>query len=199
MSIGTDFPEIVNSIVSSSIGHADISIGDSLGSVLTQMTLVLGFLPFFVKKFKVDRKKIVIIGACEVLALILAVSIVEKGYITRINALFLVASWPIFLLLIRNATTKKSKENGVPTEIPVKKHSRHVLVAVLGFTDVSIGAYVVVQSVIQLSAAFQVSEFFISFFVLAIGTSLPELVVELTAIRRLIRACDRRCHRNLYC
>jgi len=43
---------------------------------------------------------------------------------------------------------------------------------------------VVVQSVIQLSAAFQVSEFLISFFVLAIGTSLPELVVELTAIRK---------------
>jgi len=105
VSIGTDFPEIVNSIVSSSIGHADISLGDSLGSVLTQMTLVIGLLPFLGKKFKVDRKKIAIIGACEVLVLILAVSIAEKGYITRINALFLVASWPIFLLLIRNATT----------------------------------------------------------------------------------------------
>ena len=45
VSIGTDFPEIVNSIVSSSIGHADISVGDSLGSVLTQMTLVIGFFP----------------------------------------------------------------------------------------------------------------------------------------------------------
>ena len=112
VSIGTDFPEIVNSIVSSSIGHADISVGDSLGSVLTQMTLIIGLLPFLGKKFNVDRKKIVIIGACEVLALILAVSIVEKGYITRINAFFLVASWPIFLLLIRNATTKKSKEIG---------------------------------------------------------------------------------------
>ena len=184
VSIGTDFPEIVNSIVSSSLGHADISVGDSLGSVLTQMTLVIGLLPFFVKKFKVDRKKIAIIGACEVLALILAVSITEKGYITRINALFLVASWPIFLLLIRNATTKKSKENRSPTEIPVKRHFRHLLLAALGFIGVSIGAYVVVQSVIQLSAAFQVSEFLISFFVLAIGTSLPELVVELTAIRR---------------
>jgi len=43
---------------------------------------------------------------------------------------------------------------------------------------------VVVQSVIQLSAAFHVSEFLISFFVLAIGTSLPELVVDLTAIRK---------------
>ena len=184
VSIGTDFPEIVNSIVSSSLGHADISVGDSLGSVLTQMTLVIGLLPFFVKKFKVDRKKIAIIGACEVLALILAVSIAEKGYITRINALFLVASWPIFLLLIRNATTKKSKENRVPTEIPVKRHFRHLFITALGFIGVSIGAYVVVQSVIQLSAAFNVSEFLISFFVLAIGTSLPELVVELTAIRK---------------
>jgi cation:H+ antiporter len=184
VSIGTDFPEIVNSIVSSSIGHADISVGDSLGSILTQMTLVIGLLPFFVKKFKVDRKKIAIIGACEVLALILAVSIAEKGYITRINALFLVASWPIFLLLIRNATTKKSKEKRGPTKILVKKHFRHLLVAALGFIGVSIGAYVVVQSVIQLSAAFHVSEFLISFFVLAIGTSLPELVVDLTAIRK---------------
>lgn len=184
VSIGTDFPEIVNSIVSSSIGHADISVGDSLGSVLTQMTLVIGLLPFFVKKFKVDRKKIAIIGACEVLALILAVSIAEKGYITRINALFLVASWPILLLLIRNATTKKPKKNKVPTEIPVKRHLRHFIITALGFIGVSIGAYVVVQSVIQLSAAFHVSEFLISFFVLAIGTSLPELVVELTAIRK---------------
>ena len=184
VSIGTDFPEIVNSIVSSSIGHADISVGDSLGSVLTQMTLIIGLLPFLGKKFKVDRKKIAIIGACEVLALILAVSIAEKGYITRINALFLVASWPIFLLLIRNATTKKSKEKRGPTKILVKKHFSHLLVAALGFIGVSIGAYVVVQSVIQLSAAFHVSEFLISFFVLAIGTSLPELVVDLTAIRK---------------
>jgi cation:H+ antiporter len=73
---------------------------------------------------------------------------------------------------------------GIPTGIPVKRHFRHLLVAVLGFIGVSIGAYVVVQSVIQLSAAFHVSEFLISFFVLAIGTSLPELVVDLAAIRK---------------
>jgi cation:H+ antiporter len=41
-----------------------------------------------------------------------------------------------------------------------------------------------VQSITQLSAAFQVSEFIISFFVLAIGTSLPELVVDAVAIRK---------------
>ena len=184
VSIGTDFPEIVNSIVSSSLGHADISIGDSIGSVLTQMTLVIGLLPFVIKKFIVNRKKIFIIGACEVLALILAVSIAEKGYITRINALLLVASWPVFVLLIQSATRKRSIEDRDPTEIFVKKHFSHFLFVVLGFIGVSIGAYVVVQSVIQLSASFHVSEFIISFFVLAIGTSLPELVVGVIAIRK---------------
>jgi cation:H+ antiporter len=34
MSIGTDLPEIVNDIMSSALGHGDITIGDSLGSVL---------------------------------------------------------------------------------------------------------------------------------------------------------------------
>ncbi|UCF58973.1 MAG: hypothetical protein JSV15_00665 [Candidatus Bathyarchaeota archaeon] len=36
MSIGTDLPEIANSITSSAIGHGDINIGDSLGSILAQ-------------------------------------------------------------------------------------------------------------------------------------------------------------------
>lgn len=45
VSLGTDFPEIVNSIISSAMGHVDINVGDSFGSVLTQMTLVLGLLP----------------------------------------------------------------------------------------------------------------------------------------------------------
>ena len=111
-------------------------------------------------------------------------SIAEKGYITRINALFLVASWPVFVLLIRSATRKRSIEDRDPTEIFVKKNFSHFLFAVLGFIGVSIGAYVVVQSVIQLSASFHVSEFIISFFVLAIGTSLPELVVGVIAIRK---------------
>ena len=47
VSIGTDLPEIVNSIVSCALGHGDINAGDSIGSVLTQITLVFGILTFF--------------------------------------------------------------------------------------------------------------------------------------------------------
>ncbi len=184
VSLGTDLPEIVNSIVSCAVGHADIEVGDSLGSVFTQITLVLGLLPFLGGTFKVKRKEVLVIGAFEVLALILAVSIAEKGYFTRINAIFLVASWPVLMLLIRSATAKNAKENeGVvaPTD---QRYSHHLVVAILGFLGVAIGAYAVVRSVLALSAGVPQLEYFISFFVLAIGTSLPELVVDLSAIRK---------------
>jgi len=187
VSIGTDLPEIVNSIISCAVGHADIELGDSLGSVLTQMTLVIGLLPFLAGKFKVKRKEVLIIGAFEVLALILAVSIAEKGYFTRINALFLVASWPIFILLARSATAKNAKEKELVVAHVNEsrpRHLRHWVIALLGFVGVAIGAYAVIQSVITLSAAFHISEYFISFFVMAIGTSLPELVVEVMALRK---------------
>ena len=184
VSLGTDFPEIINSIVSSALGHGNINVGDSLGSALIQMTLVLGLLPFLAGNFKVKRKEVLVIGACEVLALILAVSMAEKGYITRINALFLVASWGVFMLLTKSATAKKTREKQHMVARTDERHRRHFVIAILGFIGVAIGAYVVIESVIALSAVFHISEYLISFFIIAIGTSLPELVVDLTAIRK---------------
>jgi cation:H+ antiporter len=61
---------------------------------------------------------------------------------------------------------------------------RHLTIAMLGFVGVAVGALAVVQSVIMLSDNLGIPEFFISFFVLGIGTSIPELVVDFTAIRR---------------
>ena len=187
VSIGTDLPEIVNSITSSAMGHGDINIGNSLGSALVQMTLVFGLLPFLAGKFKVKKREVLVIGACEVLALILAVSMAEKGYFTRINALFLMASWLVFILLARSILAKNDKEKELAMASADERHLPHFLhwiIAILGFVGVAIGAYIVVQSVITLSTSFNISEYLISFFVVAIGTSLPELVVTITALRK---------------
>lgn len=178
VSLGTDFPEIMNSFISSALGHGDINVGDSFGSVLTQMTLVLGLLPFFGCCLEVNRREITVLGGCEILALIAAVSMVEKGYISWLNAVFLVASWPVLMLITRNLVKKPE----------IRSHSDrriffHLGAALLSFVGVGLGSFVVVQSVIAMSASLYVPEYFISFFVVAIGTSLPELVVDLTAIK----------------
>lgn len=179
VSLGTDLPEIFNSIISSAIGHGNINVGDSLGSVLAQITLVLGIIAILGVTFKVKREEIIVIGACEMLALIAAVSIVEKGYISRMNALFLVAAWPLLMFIIRSIMKKDHSIIGSD-----RKLYHHVAIAVIGYLGIAAGAYIVINSVIALSAALKIDEYIISFFVVGIGTSLPELVVDLTAIRK---------------
>jgi len=55
VSIGTDLPGIVNSIVSCALGHGDINAGDSIGSVLTQLTLIFGILTFFALRLQIGN------------------------------------------------------------------------------------------------------------------------------------------------
>jgi len=184
VSIGTDLPEVVNSIMSSQMGHGDINVGDSLGSILAQITLVLGLMPFLVGTFKVKKKEVLVVGACEILSLIIALAMVEKGYITRVNAFFLILSWLLFMLLIINFTKNKNikQENRTPSSD--RRYFYHFRRAALGFAGIAIGAYFVIQSVIALSEIFHISEYIVSFFAVAIGTSLPELFVNVTAARK---------------
>jgi cation:H+ antiporter len=182
VSLGTDFPEIINSLISSSIGHGDIAAGTAVGSVLTQITLVLGILAVVSKGFKIKRREILSIGACEILALMLVYLVVEKGYLTRIDAAFLVGSFPIYLLVIHYVLRGRPKP--VDLDHPGKNRIHYILVAAAGFVGVALGAYFVIQSVINLSSIFNLPEYLLSFFLMSIGTSLPELAVDLTAIRR---------------
>lgn len=177
VSLGTDFPEITNSILSSALGHGDINVGDSFGSVLAQMTLMLGLIAVAGRNFKVNKEEIKIIGACEILALIASVSMVEKGYISRMNSFFLVTSWPLLLLIISNVVKKP-----VVVQHAGQGFLHHLVLAVLGFAGVAVGSFIAIESVINLSTTFYIPEYVISFFIVAIGTSLPELVVDLTAV-----------------
>ncbi|UCD73196.1 MAG: sodium:calcium antiporter [Candidatus Bathyarchaeota archaeon] len=183
VSLGTDLPEIMSAMVSCAANHAVIGLGGALGSALTQMTLVMGLLPFLVGEFRVKRGAIIFLGACEVLALVVVVSMAEKGYFTRTNAVLLLATWPILMFLTRICIT--AQENESEDHAPQReRHLRHIPYVALSFLGVAAGAYMLVQSVIELSAFFHVSEFLISFFLLSIGTSLPELAVDTLALRR---------------
>ncbi|MBY8986969.1 MAG: sodium:calcium antiporter [Candidatus Lokiarchaeota archaeon] len=185
VSIGTDISEIFNSIISCSLGHGDIDVGDSVGSDLTQLTLIFGILPIACGAFRIHRRDIIILGSCEVLSLIVIFSIVEKGYITRLNAIFMVFSLFIYIWLIYNSNKESIKHRIEILEVgqPTKKKSFHFLIAVIGFVGVTISSYMIVQSVIYISQAINIHEYILSFFVLAIGTSLPELVVDINALR----------------
>ena len=185
VSIGTDISEIFNSIVSCSLGHGDINVGDSVGSDLTQLTLVFGILPLVTGIIYVHRKDIITLGAAEILSLLVIFTIVEKGYITRLNALLMVGSLGIYFWLIYNANKESilSRVEMIEKIETPKSKRYHLLIAILGFGGVTIASFMIVESVIVISSVLDVHEYIISFFIVAVGTSLPELAVDINALR----------------
>lgn len=179
VSIGTDLPEIMNSIISSSLGHGNINVGDSIGSAFTQLTLVFGIIALSLKQFEVNRKEVFAIGAATLLALILSFFSIEDGYISRSNGFFLIISWFLFILIIKTITEKEFSCPLMP-----KRSIVNFIMVIIGFVGVAVGTYMVINAILELTRIFDISEFIAGFFIAAIGTSLPELAVDITAIRK---------------
>lgn len=179
LAFGTDLPEIFNSILSSAAGHGDINVGDSLGSCLTQISLVFGLLLLIGGTFKVNRDEVIEVGKCELMGIILATLITRTGYITRLDALLLILSYFLLILSVKKYIRKERKVRVVHVDMV-----RHMFLFLIYMLGVGLGSYLTISSTVKISQEFGVPEFILSFFLLSLGTSLPELVVDLTAIRK---------------
>lgn len=178
--IGTDIPEISNSVIASMVGHGDLNVGDSIGSVVAQISLVLGILPFAVGAFKVGRFHSSIVVLLTIAALGLGALLVSDGKLSRMDAIGLLTAWV--------AATAVSWRFVPPQADPVvaaPTHHRfyHAAIVVIALLLVGAGTWAAVKAVVEMSALIGVPEYIISFFGSAIGTSMPEMIVDITALR----------------
>jgi cation:H+ antiporter len=182
--IGSDLPEIVNSVLSAYVGHGEISVGDSIGSVATQISLVLGVIPFFCQFCRLIPRKFAIVGIVEVVVLAVAIGLAVDGNVSRLDGVILIILWGVSVYVLRRfGGDQVAVESSESIKAPNQK-IRLLLLIMLGFIGIGIGSYLIIESVITISTLLGVSEFIISFFLVAIGTSLPELAVGVAAIRR---------------
>jgi cation:H+ antiporter len=181
VSVGTDLPEIANSILASLVGHGDINVGDSLGSCLTQISLVLGLVGILSETIVVDKEEILELGRSELMGLLLAIFVSKTGYISREDAALLLFGYILLVVALRHYLLKNHQ---APEKKVGPRSYTHVAMLFIFMAGIALGSYLVVTSVISLSKDLSIPEYMISFFVVAIGTSLPELVVDITAARR---------------
>lgn len=181
VSIGTDLPEIANSIVASVTGHGDINVGDSIGSATVQSTLVLGLLPIIAGAFPIPKGRVTRIGLATVAALVVGALLMLDGDVSRLDAVILITCWAVGTALV----WRDLPEDAAPF---VKQRepadTRHLFLSIVGLILVGLGATTAVQALTRLAEIWAMPEYLIAFVLASVGTSLPELVVELTAIRR---------------
>ncbi len=180
MSIGTDLPEIANSLVSSATGHGDVNVGDSMGSTFTQVTLTLGLLCLAGGTITTDRNFVLAVGTATFFSVVVVRMLLSDGELTRMNGALLIMLWLAGTALLGHGELR-------PREVFAEPDRRLMvdILIVLGWLA-AVGAFAigVVEAFLEIADAFGVPEFVGSFVALSIGTSLPELFVDLTAIRR---------------
>lgn len=188
LAVGTDLPEIANSIVASASGHGDINVGDSVGSAATQATLVLGLLPFLGGSLATPGRRPFATGVFAAVMLIVVAVLVADDFLSRADgallvSVWLVGSWASYRLLGRSPAD--DLEDTV-AEDGVAGMGRRRLVGrtIVSLLVVGLGATLAVVGTIRIAEDLGAPEFLIGFFALSLGTSLPELMVALSAARQ---------------
>ncbi len=182
MAIGTDLPEIANSVTASIGGHGDVNAGASLGSAAAQATIVVGLAPFLARRGTgVNRRDVLLLSGLGVSALLLGVALMADGNLGRGDGVVLVLTWGLAV-----ATAWRWTSRPPQPELALREHSAwgHGVRALGWMLLVLASAAVAVTGLTRASEALGLPEYLISFFGLALGTSLPELTVVVAALRR---------------
>ncbi len=187
LALGTDFPEIANSVVASYTDNGDVNVGDSIGSAATQLTLILGLLPFVGRAIPLGAPGSRQLRGQQMTAWLTAASLIVAGllmindHIGRWNAAILIMIWVVGSRVVYgNMRTEPQLVFDKPAT------NRRALAGrfVVALAAIGLGATLAVTAVTELAEIWGVPAFIIAFFGASIGTSLPELIVATTALRR---------------
>ncbi len=183
VSIGTDLPELANSVVSHLQGAGDVNVGDSVGSALTQYTFVLGLFPLILAVIVIDRRQVGLVTVLTMLGLAVTAGFVSDGWLGRWEGVGLVFAWALFTAIVVRVVPAALIVEPPPV---VRWQSRLVqtatVIVTLGF--VGLGATVAVRALLRLAEIAGIPAFVLAFFGASMGTSAPEIFVDLTALYR---------------
>lgn len=182
VSIGTSMPELIVSLTSAFEGHSDLSIGNVVGSNLANLLLILGLTAIIMPlKFEKSTKKYdipIMIGA----TLLIFIFSNIGGVISRVDGIIASICFILFIIYtIRLA--KSSKDTQVDESFP--KERGNIIWAfvkiILGIIMLKFGGDITVENSVNVAGLLGVSEKVIGVTIVAIGTSLPELITSVIA------------------
>jgi len=182
VAVGTDLPEIANSVAAHLQGEGDVNVGDSVGSVLTQDTLVLGLFPLVVAVLAISRRQVGPVFALTIGGLLVTTLLVSDGYLSRLDGLVLVLAWVVSIAVVTRFAGGHAVDE--PRSVRIHGHVPRALVVLVMLLLVGIGATVAVRALVDLAEDVGVPTFVLAFFGASLGTSAPEIVVDLTALAR---------------
>ena len=212
VSLATTLPEMIVSVVAAADGKVDMAAGNAVGSVTANTAMIMGIfivcMPFAVKRKEFAPKALMMLAATIALTLGSALTglIDVPGLEGKYHTLSTVGVVILFIIFIaffienfismKNSSVQlepspdniglQEEDDIVPTKESVtgSDWAKNIVMFVVGAVCIVIGAQLLINGGTRIAKEMNISERVIAVIAVAIGTSLPELVTTITALRK---------------
>ena len=185
VSFATTLPEMIVSVIAAAKGQNDMAVGNAVGSVTANIGLIMSIsilcMPALVKRKEVAFKGTLMIAAIAALALF-----INNLSLTTVQSVIMIIIFAVFMLeniLQGKSSLSESKDDEKP-EVNGKSIFVNIFKFVFGALGIVVGADLLVDDGTIIARGLGVSEAIIGVTIIAVGTSLPELVTTITAIAK---------------
>ena len=187
VSIGTTLPEVMVSAGAALQGSGSIAYGNAIGSIICNTSLIAA-LTIAIKPGSAPRKSLIMpvlffFGAAALYSGIAYIT----GYFSLVTGIILLAIFLFYMVstvLRMKSMSAEVEAETEPEEAEVKSGSilKDIILLVIGAAAIAVGADLLVDNAIIIAESLGVSEKVIGLTIVALGTSLPELVTAITAL-----------------
>lgn len=186
VAFGTSAPEFAVSIKALVSNSGEMVLGNVIGSNIFNTLLILGMAsiicPIRIRNNTVKKEIPISLLISTILAVLFCDSFFDLGFtnrITRSDGIVMVLFFLIFIYYL--ISTMRNKIDTDQQEVPKYNLTKAIIFTILGLIGLVLGSNLVVDNAVLIASELGISERIISLTVIAIGTSLPELVTTITA------------------
>jgi cation:H+ antiporter len=188
VAFGTSAPELAVSVQSSFVGQADVAVGNIVGSNIANVLLILG-LSAFVAPLVVSSQLVRFDVPLMIVVSFLMLALAWDGLVSRLDGCILFCGLIAYLAwsvrLGRRESQEVHSQVAVATAVPPKPTTLRVvwqlILVLIGLGLLTIGSRWLVGGAVDIARLLGVQELIIGLTVVAVGTSLPELVTSIVA------------------
>jgi len=182
IALGTSLPEMAASVAASLNHKADMAVANVIGSNILNISLVLGSVFIISKDINPNRDFFAKDSTWAMVPVFVFLLMIIDGVISRFDGILLLVLMGAYVLFLVT-DSKESIELDDIDEIDMEHFSwtKTILFSILGLALIITGAHFSVESASEIARSFGVSEWIIGIVMISFGTSLPELVVSISA------------------
>ncbi len=178
---GTSLPELASSLAGLFQGAPEIVIANVVGSNITNILLIVGLMATLGGTIVIKRN--LLQGELPIffISTVHFAAVVYDGVIDRVESLLLLGTFCAYMWYVYSESKTDPDGNRSSSKPPFK--AKDFIIFVFGLGALLVGANYTVEMAVNLATAFEVPLGLISIVAIAIGTSLPELIVSMKAIK----------------